>query len=197
MASVRLHAMKGGRRARKGRRGRLDAREAVVASGLLDVYRSLDVETTANKMKQKVEEVEEEDDVCPVECVEELSTIKDFRERVLLAEPTTLIVLDLYKPSCGACKYIANGFAKLCKREGESEFKNRKDEEFVRKNVMFYKHNVVEDYDEEKTDLCRFLKVRNVPLFQFYKNGVMVEQFSTRDKERIASAILKYRRRVR
>jgi len=175
----------------------LDAREAVVASGLLDVYRSLDVETTANKMKQKVEEVEEEDDVCPVECVEELSTIKDFRERILLAEPTTLIVLDLYKPSCGACKYIANGFAKLCKREGESEFKNRKDEEFVRKNVMFYKHNVVEDYDEEKTDLCRFLKVRNVPLFQFYKNGVMVEQFSTRDKERIASAILKYRRRGR
>ena len=187
----------------------------MVAAGLLDVYRSLEVATTANGGKPAApagaDAGGDGEELCPVDCVEELSTIKDFRERVLLADATALVVLDLYKPSCGACRYIANGFAKLCKREGASELEGRVGgegreaaaeaaeeaaEEFIRKNVRFYKHNVVEDYDEEKTDLARFLKVRNVPLFQFYKDGEKVEQFATRDKERIASAILKYKTKL-
>lgn len=31
-----------------------------------------------------------------------------------------------------------------------------------------------------------------VPLFHFYKDGVLLESFPTRDKERIIAAILKY-----
>jgi len=31
-----------------------------------------------------------------------------------------------------------------------------------------------------------------VPLFHFYKDGVLLEAFPTRDKERIIAAILKY-----
>jgi len=31
-----------------------------------------------------------------------------------------------------------------------------------------------------------------VPLFHFYKDGVLLEAFPTRDKERIVAAILKY-----
>lgn len=36
--------------------------------------------------------------------------------------------------------------------------------------------------------------LQTVPLFHFYKNGVLLEAFPTRDKERILSAILKYTR---
>lgn len=31
-----------------------------------------------------------------------------------------------------------------------------------------------------------------VPLFHFYKDGVLLEAFPTRDKDRIVAAILKY-----
>lgn len=34
--------------------------------------------------------------------------------------------------------------------------------------------------------------MQTVPLFHFYKNGVLLEAFATRDKERILAAILKY-----
>lgn len=34
--------------------------------------------------------------------------------------------------------------------------------------------------------------MQTVPLFHFYKNGVLLEAFATRDKERIREAIIKY-----
>lgn len=37
-----------------------------------------------------------------------------------------------------------------------------------------------------------FALMQSVPLFHFYKNGVLLEAFATRDKERILAAILKY-----
>lgn len=51
--------------------------------------------------------------------------------------------------------------------------------------------------DDEKTDLCRFLKVRNVPLFQFYINGEKVEEFATRDKKKIDATLNKYKKRAK
>ncbi|KAK4390560.1 Thioredoxin-like 4, chloroplastic [Sesamum angolense] len=42
---------------------------------------------------------------------------------------------------------------------------------------------VLDEYDEQS---------ETVPLFHFYKNGVLLEAFPTRDKERVLEAILKY-----
>lgn len=135
----------GGIRGRRSCNGVRDVR----AYGLLDVYRSLDVPTTANRAARARhdDEDEEDADVCPVDCVEELTSIKDFRECVLLARSTKLVVLDLYKPSCGACKYILRGYAKLCKREGSAE----KNTDWFDRNVVFYKHNVM---DEVRLCVC-------------------------------------------
>lgn len=61
-----------------------------------------------------------------------------------------MVVLDLYKTSCGACKYLMPGFLNLCK-DIYSEDKP---------NVLFLKHNVFDDEEDEKTDLARRLRVR-------------------------------------
>lgn len=45
---------------------------------------------------------------------------------------------------------------------------------------------------DEDTDLSEMLRIRNVPLFQFYKEGELLEQFATRDKNRIGNAINRY-----
>lgn len=42
---------------------------------------------------------------------------------------------------------------------------------------------------DQDTDLSEMLKIRNVPLFQFYKENELLEQFATRDKGRIGNAI--------
>jgi thiol-disulfide isomerase/thioredoxin len=74
-----------------------------------------------------------------------------------------VVVLDLYKTSCGACKYLMPGFLNLCKDAYNEE----------QPNVMFLKHNVYDDEEEEKTDLARRLRVQvchapsTVPLLRF------------------------------
>ena len=45
---------------------------------------------------------------------------------------------------------------------------------------------------DEATDLGEKLKIRNVPLFQFYMDNCLVEQFATREKQRIGRAINKH-----
>lgn len=85
------------------------ARPRTRIRGLMDVYRSLNLEKASTTTAETMEDDIDEDALCPVDCVEELSTIKDFREKVLLADEKALVILDIYKPSCGACKYIANG----------------------------------------------------------------------------------------
>lgn len=42
---------------------------------------------------------------------------------------------------------------------------------------------------DQETDLGERLKIRNVPLFQFYKGSKLLEQFATREKKRIGTAI--------
>lgn len=46
----------------------------------------------------------------------------------------TLIVLDIFKTSCGACKYLERGFLKMCKK-GEEEHAP----------VVFLKHNIMNE----------------------------------------------------
>ncbi|XP_073021921.1 thioredoxin-like 4, chloroplastic isoform X1 [Primulina eburnea] len=132
-------------------------------------------------LDENVEELSEDDELCPVDCVREFYTDDDFL-RILekSKESNALVVVDFYRTSCGSCRYIEQGFAKLCKGSGDQGAP-----------VVFLKHNVIDEYDEE-SEVADRLRIRSVPLFHFYKNGVLLEAFPTRDKERILGAILKY-----
>ncbi|WZZ76027.1 hypothetical protein YC2023_087397 [Brassica napus] len=138
----------------------------------------------ANSLGQEIQadlSDEDEEDLCPVECVTEFRT-DDELLRVLekAKETNTLVVVDFYRPSCGSCKYIEQGFSKLCKQSGDQEAP-----------VIFLKHNVIDEYDEQ-SEVAERLRIKSVPLFHFYKNGVLLEAFATRDKERIDASIAKY-----
>ena len=96
----------------------------------------------------------------------------------MLEEATTgreLVVVDFYSTSCGACKYIAPQFVKLCKA-GKSG------------GVVFAKHNVRDEYDE-LTDVAQLYGIKVVPMFAFFRDGARVEQFPTRDKVKVAETI--------
>lgn len=124
---------------------------------------------------------EDEDGTCPVDCVKEFKTDEEFLSILEKAKKSnTLVVVDFYRTSCGSCKYIEHGFIKLCKLSADHE-----------DTIIFLKHNVMDEYDEQ-TDVADRLRIKKVPLFHFYKNGVLLEQFATRDKERIVEAIAKY-----
>lgn len=124
---------------------------------------------------------EDDDDVCPVECVREFKTDEEFLKILDKSKGTgSLVVVDFFRTSCGSCKYIEQGFAKLCKKSGSNDVP-----------VIFLKHNVIDEYDEE-SEVAERLRIRAVPLFHFYKDGKLLEAFPTRDKERIVAAILKY-----
>ncbi|KAG2242777.1 hypothetical protein Bca52824_095387 [Brassica carinata] len=139
----------------------------------------------ANSLGQEIQaelcDENEEEDLCPVECVTEFKT-DDELLRVLekAKENNSLVVVDFYRPSCGSCKYIEQGFSKLCKQSGDQEAP-----------VIFLKHNVIDEYDEQ-SEVAERLRIKSVPLFHFYKNGVLLEAFATRDKERIDASIAKY-----
>ncbi|AEE28165.1 Thioredoxin superfamily protein [Arabidopsis thaliana] len=128
-----------------------------------------------------VELSDENDDLCPVECVTEFKTDDELLSVLEKSKETnSLVVVDFYRTACGSCKYIEQGFSKLCKQSGDQEAP-----------VIFLKHNVVDEYDEQ-SEVAERLRIKAVPLFHFYKNGVLLESFATRDKERIDAAILKY-----
>ncbi|KAM3391671.1 hypothetical protein ACQJBY_013016 [Aegilops geniculata] len=126
-------------------------------------------------------EEEEDDESCPVECVTEFKTDEEFSRFLERSRATgALVVVDFFRPSCGSCKYIEQGFMKLCKGSGDHG-----------SPVIFLKHNVIDEYDEQ-SEVADRLRIKVVPLFHFYKAGVLVESFATRDKERITAAIAKY-----
>ncbi|XP_066331911.1 thioredoxin-like 4, chloroplastic [Miscanthus floridulus] len=125
--------------------------------------------------------VEEEEEFCPVDCVTEFKTDEEFQRHLERSKATgALVVVDFYRPSCGSCKYIEKGFIRLCKGSGDDGAP-----------VVFLKHNVIDEYDEQ-SEVADRLRIKIVPLFHFYKDGVLVESFATRDKERILAAIRKY-----
>lgn len=75
---------------------------------------------------------DEDADLCPVDCVREFKTDEEFMRILEKAKETkSLVVVDFYRTSCGSCKYIAQGFAKLCRGAGDGE-----------NAVIFLKHNV-------------------------------------------------------
>ncbi|KAL5982465.1 hypothetical protein ACLOJK_016537 [Asimina triloba] len=131
---------------------------------------------------------EEEDELCPVDCVREFKTDDELFKILEKAKETdSLVVVDFYRTSCGSCKYIEQGFAKLCRGSGDEDAP-----------IIFLKHNVIDEYDEQ-SEVAERLRIRvtlrmlkAVPLFHFYKNGVLLEAFPTRDKEKIVAAIEKY-----
>lgn len=124
---------------------------------------------------------DEDSELCPVDCVREFKTDEEFLRILDKAKETkSLVVVDFYRTSCGSCKYIEQGFAKLCRGAGDSDA-----------SVIFLKHNVIDEYDEQSVVADR-LRIKAVPLFQFYKDGVLLESFPTRDKQRILAAIQKY-----
>ncbi|KAL8513917.1 hypothetical protein ACS0TY_013153 [Phlomoides rotata] len=131
---------------------------------------------------QELSNVEDDDDgVCPVDCVREFYTDEELSVIMEKAnEVNALVVVDFYRTSCGSCKYIEQGFSKLCKGAGDQD-----------SQVIFLKHNVLDEYDEQ-SEVAERLRIKSVPLFHFYKNGALLEAFATRDKERILAAILKY-----
>ncbi|XP_057794488.1 thioredoxin-like 4, chloroplastic isoform X1 [Salvia miltiorrhiza] len=130
---------------------------------------------------EELSDVDDDDELCPVDCVREFQTDEEFLMILEKAKETNaLVVVDFYRTSCGSCKYIEQGFAKICKGSGDQDAP-----------VIFLKHNVIDEYDEQ-SEVADRLRIRTVPLFHFYKNGVLLEAFATRDKERILTAILKY-----
>uniref|UniRef100_A0A1D1XW99 Thioredoxin-like 4, chloroplastic n=1 Tax=Anthurium amnicola TaxID=1678845 RepID=A0A1D1XW99_9ARAE len=132
-------------------------------------------------IEEKLSLIDEDDENCPVDCVREFETDEDLLKILAKAKKTaSLVVVDFYRTSCGSCKYIEQGFMKLCKGSGDEEAA-----------VIFLKHNVMDEYDEQ-TEVAERLRIKSVPLFHFYKDGVLLEAFPTRDKERILAAIRKY-----
>ncbi|KAI5063463.1 hypothetical protein GOP47_0022010 [Adiantum capillus-veneris] len=124
---------------------------------------------------------EEDDDLCPVECVKEFKTRAELAEILETAkESNALVVIDFYKTACGSCKYIEQGFMKLCKGAGDDEAA-----------VIFLKHNVMDEY-EEQSEVAEELKIKVVPLFHFYKDGQLLESFPTREKTKILETIQRY-----
>lgn len=144
------------------------------------IFRHTEVKVIADENPGELPS-DEDEDLCPVECVREFRTDEEFLRILEKAkELDSLVVVDFYRTSCGSCKYIEQGFSKLCKGSGDQEAP-----------VIFLKHNVMDEYDEQ-SEVAERLRIRAVPLFHFYKNGVLLEAFATRDKERIDAAILRY-----
>lgn len=65
-----------------------------------------------------------------------------------------LVVVDFYKTSCGACKYMMNGYFKLCKATYSAD---------EHPHVIFLKHNVYDDEMGESTDLAHRLGIQVRP----------------------------------
>ncbi|KAH9609961.1 hypothetical protein KSS87_007109 [Heliosperma pusillum] len=149
----------------------------------LKVGRDVKINCVSNVRQGELiaEEDEEEDELCPAECVREFYSDDEFCRILEKAKRSnSLVVVDFYRTSCGSCKYIEQGFSKLCKASGDDDVP-----------VIFLKHNVMDEYDEQ-SEVADRLRIKKVPLFHFYKNGVLLEAFATRDKERITEAIDKY-----
>lgn len=81
--------------------------------------------------------LDEEDELCPVECVREFKTDEEFSIILEKAKKAgSLVVVDFFRTACGSCKYIEQGFQKLCRGAGDEQAP-----------VIFLKHNVSTSLD--------------------------------------------------
>eukprot|EP00884_Botryococcus_braunii_P011798 jgi/Botrbrau1/20619/Bobra.113_1s0044.2 len=161
----------------------LQTRQGVICRGILDHYRREMGLTVEPKIRIPPEEEydDSEDLECPVDCVREIFTEEELQQQLSGAPPGTLVVVDFYKTGCGSCRYILPGFVKICKASGSGDVRH----------VVFLKHNVVGE-EEELTDLALKLDITGVPKFHFYKDGELVDAFTTREKAIIIKAINKH-----
>lgn len=98
----------------------------------LKFSRTIELVKTKAAYESREEILDEDEDLCPVECVREFKTDEEFLKILDKAKETdSLVVVDFYRTSCGSCKYIEQGFAKLCRGSGDEEAA-----------VIFLKHNV-------------------------------------------------------
>ncbi|PNW84432.1 hypothetical protein CHLRE_03g144787v5 [Chlamydomonas reinhardtii] len=85
----------------------------------------------------------------------------------------SLVVMFMYRPSCGSCKDAALRFEQL-----------REEANRTQARVAFVRHNVETDYGDT-SDLSRIHSVRAVPAFLFFDGGAMVRRLSLRDIRRL------------
>ncbi|KAK9835863.1 hypothetical protein WJX74_009714 [Apatococcus lobatus] len=153
--------------------------DRVIMHGLLDSYRQQKA-TEQETSEAGPSDGPEDEGTCSAECVQEVHSAQEFKDVLHRTNSNTLVVLDIFKTSCGACKYLERGFLKMCKK-GEEDHAP----------VVFLKHNIMDEY-EEPTDLSEQLSIRAVPMFYFFKAGKEIDHFATREKGKIIDAIEKY-----
>ena len=160
--------------------------------GILDAVRA----ATAGARPTEDEDEEEGDalEACPIGCVTEIpgaeaddGGLAAFDAALAAAPPGALVVVDFYKTACGACRYVAPGFVKLCKQAGRVG--GGGDGSGNEADVIFLKHNIL-DEEGGRTGLAVREGVRAVPTFCFYRGGERLdESFPTRDRAVVAAAI--------
>ncbi|XP_041634657.1 thioredoxin-like [Cheilinus undulatus] len=91
--------------------------------------------------------------------VREVENLEEFRN-ILKEAGDKLVVVDFTATWCGPCKQIGPKF--------EEESKNPEN-----KDVIFLKVDV-----DEAEDVSADCKISCMPTFQFYKNGVKIDEFS-------------------
>eukprot|EP00892_Ulva_mutabilis_P008638 jgi/Ulvmu1/6146/UM028_0002.1 len=123
-----------------------------------------------------------DEDTCPAECVTEIYSAQDFKQ-ICQDANQALVVVDFYKTSCGACKYMMNGFFKLCKATYSAD---------EHPDVIFLKHNVYNDELGETTDLAQRLTIRGVPKFMLFRDMQLLEEFSTREQRHLIEAVRRH-----
>lgn len=153
--------------------------------GILDSYRAASSASSAASDDGGDDDDLDDDglDACPIDCVTEVETPEDLDAILADVAPSTLVVVDYYKTACGACRYVAPGFVKLCKAAGKAGTAAASSPD-----VVFLKHNV-EDDEDGRTPLAVREGIRNVPTFQFLRDKKRVETFPTRDRAVIAAAV--------
>ncbi|KAG0449052.1 hypothetical protein HPP92_027504 [Vanilla planifolia] len=80
--------------------------------------------------------------MCPVDCVREFKTDEEFSRILERAKETIPLVVVGF-----------TGFAKLCKGSGDHQA-----------SVVFLKHNVVDEYDEQ-SEVAERLRIKNITAF--------------------------------
>ncbi|XP_024534646.1 thioredoxin-like 4, chloroplastic [Selaginella moellendorffii] len=164
-----------------------------VACAGIQVDRKRHLEESLKRQEEADARRAEAEISCPVDCVTVVSNLQEFDAILERArEEHDLVVVDFYNTSCGACKYMLPQFVKLCKRGCSSDEcvadPQEDDEHSDESQIVFVKHNVLDDYDE-LTDLAEFYSVSSVPLFAIFQDGCLVDKFATRDKHRLERAV--------
>ena len=98
-----------------------------------------------------------------------ISVKSESEFNLYLSKPNRLIVVDYHAKWCGPCQRIAPLYNSLSVKHSS-------------KHIDFLKVNV-----DELESVAKRFKVNSMPTFQFFKNGVMLTQFSGADANLLRS----------